>query len=263
MVEKALIFYRKYFKRKIYGWSGDYPNWQQALEKCSGYNAANILEKVLSAVLKVKAGEAAYERDSVLFDTAAYSYPLLSAVLWIALKNNNSISVTDFGGSLGSTYFQNKKFLDDIRVLYWNIIEQSGFVDAGRKFIEDERLKFFPIIDDAITNYGTDLLIIACALQYMEKPYELIDQLTRLNIPYIFIDNTPYNFERRDRITIQKVPPSIYTASYPCWFLDYDKVKQAFSNKYTMLSEHYNEDVIELDGRKIPYKGFLMELKKH
>ncbi len=262
MVEKALTFYRKYFKRKTYGWSGDYSNWQQALEKCNGYNAANILEKVLSAVLKVKNGEAAYERDSVLFGKEAYSYPLLSAVLWIALKNNNSISVTDFGGSLGSTYFQNKRFLDDIRDLHWNIVEQSGFVDAGRKFVEDKRLQFFSVIDDAFAAYGTDILIVACALQYMEKPYDLIDKLTRFNIPYILIDNTPYNFERRDRITIQKVPPSIYTASYPCWFLNYEKVKQAFSNKYTMLSEHYNEDVIELDGRKIPYRGFLMELKK-
>ncbi len=67
MVEKALIFYRRYLKNKQSGWSGDYPSWQAALQKCNGYNANNILLKVKDATLKVKKGEAVYERDSVIF----------------------------------------------------------------------------------------------------------------------------------------------------------------------------------------------------
>ena len=262
MVEKALIFYRKYFKHKPYGWSGDYPDWQKALKNCTGYDASNILERVKNAVLKVISGEAVYEKDAVLFDKADYSYPLLSAILWLALKNESNISVIDFGGSLGSTYFQNKKFLEDIGEVYWNIVEQKNFVEAGEKYITENRLSFFSTIEEANTKHPADLLIVACAIQYMEEPYKLIEQLLQFNFPYILIDNTPYNFEHRDRITVQKVPPSIYTASYPCWFLHYEKVIQAFSNKYNLIGEHRNEDVIELDGRQIPYKGFLMELKK-
>lgn len=33
---------------------GDYANWQEASVKCSGYNAEEILDKVLAATLKVK-----------------------------------------------------------------------------------------------------------------------------------------------------------------------------------------------------------------
>ncbi len=245
-----------------FGWSGDYNSWQEAVNKCTGYNAANILEKVKAATLKVKNGEAAYERDSVLFDKPEFSQPLLSTVLWVALNNNGHLNVTDFGGALGSSYFQNKRFLDAVIHLRWNVIEQPNFVETGSKFIANEKIRFFSTIAEADSTFKTNLLVISCAIQYMEKPYELIEQLTGFNIPYILVDNTPYNYEGRDRITVQEVPPSIYTASYPCWFLDYKKVIQAFSKKYSLVSEHNNEDFIELDGRKIRYQGFLMERKK-
>jgi putative methyltransferase (TIGR04325 family) len=37
----------------------------------------------------------------------------------------------DFGGSLGSSYFQNKKFLDALRLVEWNVVEQENFVATG------------------------------------------------------------------------------------------------------------------------------------
>jgi len=251
MVEKALILYRKFFKKKTYGWSGDYSRWQNALQNCTGYDALNILEKVKNATLKVKNGEAVYERDSVLFDIIEYSYPLLSALLWKALINNSKLTVIDFGGSLGSTYYQNKKYL-----------EQENFVETGRKYIQDNRISFHATFKEAQAIHKADLLVISCAIHYMEKPYELIKKILQFNIPHIIIDNTPFNYEERDRLTVQKVPPEIYTASYPCWFLDYDNVVAAFREKYTLLSEHYNDDTIELDGRIIHYEGFLLELKR-
>ena len=39
----------------------------------SGYDSQLILDKVLTSTLKVKNGEAAYERDSVLFDEIQYA----------------------------------------------------------------------------------------------------------------------------------------------------------------------------------------------
>jgi putative methyltransferase (TIGR04325 family) len=262
MVEEALIFYRKYVKRKTYGWSGDYSSWQQALQNCTGYDALNILEKVKDATIKVKNGEANYEKDSVLFNIIQYSYPLLSALLWKALLNNSKLNVIDFGGSLGSTYYQNKKYLDDINEVRWNIIEQANFVDTGRKYIQDDRISFHSSFEEAQVIHKADLLVISCALQYIEKPYELIKKIIQYNILHIIIDNTPFNYENRDRITVQKVPPAIYTASYPCWFLDHDNVVSAFSEKYTLISKHNNDDTIELDGRIIHYEGFLLELKR-
>jgi len=48
--------------------NGDYSSWIEALHASTGYDTELILEKSKSALLKVKRGEAIYERDSVLFN---------------------------------------------------------------------------------------------------------------------------------------------------------------------------------------------------
>jgi putative methyltransferase (TIGR04325 family) len=186
---------------------------------------------------------------------------VLAALLWVAAKNQGRLNVVDFGGSLGTSYFQNKRFLDALPNVSWNVVEQENFVKVGGNLIADERLHFFQTINESVNYETPDLLLLSCSLHYMKEPYQLIQQLIQFNVPYIFVDNTPFNYEERDRITMQKVPPSIYTASYPCWFLSYEKVKASFEKNYTIVSQHHNDSVIELDGRKLQYKGFFLELK--
>jgi len=243
-------------------WSGDFASWQAASQGGQGYSSDEILKKVKKAVLKVKHGDAVYERDSVLFEKIEYSWPLLASLMWVASKNNSALKVLDFGGSLGSSYFQNKKFLDELHYIEWNIVEQEDFVWTGRDCIEDQTLQFFFSIDECIKKKGRpDILILACTLPYIENPYQLMGELMDYKIPHIIIDNTFFNYEDRDRITIQNVPPSIYPASYPCWFLSYKKLVTAVAdNKYLIVSEHVNDSRILLDGNSVQYRGFLAKL---
>jgi hypothetical protein len=69
--------------------TGNYPTWEDAMKDCTGYDAPNILEKVKTSLLKVKNGEAVYERDSVLFDHIQYSFPLLVSLLYVATSSKN------------------------------------------------------------------------------------------------------------------------------------------------------------------------------
>jgi putative methyltransferase (TIGR04325 family) len=249
-------------KGKRYGWKGDYERWEQAKAHSGNYDDRYILERVKTASLKVYRGEAAYERDSVLFDQVQYSWPLLAALLWIALTNRSALKVADFGGSLGSSYFQTRKFLAGISHLQWNIIEQKNFVDCGKQSFQDNTLRFFYTADQLIAEQGLpDLLLFSCVLPYLEKPYEMLEGLMKYRIPYIIIDNTYFNYENRDRICIQRVPPEIYKASYPCWMLSYERVKTKLGDSYELISEHENESFIFLDGRRIQYKGLLYKVK--
>jgi putative methyltransferase (TIGR04325 family) len=74
------------------------------VEASTGYDSEIILEKTRDALLKVKNGEAAYERDSVLFDEIQYAWPLLTSLMWVAAQAKGILNVLDFGGSLGTTY---------------------------------------------------------------------------------------------------------------------------------------------------------------
>lgn len=240
-------------------WSGDYTNWEQAAVHCTGYDAANILEKVKQAVLKVKNGQAVYERDSVLFDEIEYSWPLLAGLMWIAARNDGKLHVCDFGGSLGSSYFQNRKFLQELTTVAWSVLEQDSFVATGKEYIQDDTLRFFADMNECMQIGTPDVLLLSAVLPYIARPYDLLEQLMQYNIPYVIIDNTYFNYRSRDRICIQRVQPEIYDASYPCWFLDYNTVKTVMTKKYHILAEHLNESVILLDGRKIRYKGMLLK----
>ena len=86
---------------------GSYSTWQEADALCNGYDNMDILEKVLSAILKVKNCESVYERDSVIFDQIEYSWPVLTGLMWAAAQNSGCLKVLDFGGSLGSSNLEN------------------------------------------------------------------------------------------------------------------------------------------------------------
>ena len=245
-----------------YGWHGNYGSWEQALQHCTGYNSAVILEKVRKATLKVKNGEAAFEKDSMLFDTIEYSWPLLSTLLQIAIQHNNKISVIDFGGSLGSCYFQNKKYLSQLEEVKWSVVEQHDFVTVGQKEIADGNLQFFYTIDEALQSRGAHhVLVVSCVLPYLEQPYAFLKDITEKGFQYIVFENTYFNPGKGDRLTVQNVSPVFYEASYPAWFLCYEKVKEAMGIYYDIYEEYINTESIYLDGEKVLYRGFVMKIK--
>src|SRR6185295_10600984 len=125
---------------------------------------------------------------------------------------------------------------------------------TGNELIADEHLSFFYTIKDAIDKKGHhDVLLLSCVLPYLEVPYDFLNQVGDFNFKYIIIDNTYFNNKRRDRLTVQKVRPHIYTASYPAWFLDYNRVLSILTKNYNVIREYTNESFIYLDGQKIQY----------
>ena len=239
----------------FYGWRGNFPTWDEAIQESGGYDSPEILEKVKKSSSMVKNGSAIFERDSVLFENIEYSFPLLSGLLWIANQNNGKLNVLDFGGSLGSSYFQNKFFLDSLNDVQWCVVEQTGYVKAGKEGFEDEKLHFFNTIEDCLNKNDIDTVILSSVLQYLEEPYSLLEKIRLKGIKYIIIDRTPF-VKGKDRITVQKVKPSIYSGSYPCWFFNKDKFLANLTEEYKLLFEF---DALDEANIKSEFKGFLFQ----
>ena len=252
-----LSIYHRFFTSK-YGWKGLYKTWQDAESVSTGYDQTIVLEKVRSSLLAVKNGEAVYERDSVLFDQVQYNWPLLSALMLGAAKKTGSLSVMDFGGSLGSTYFQNKKFIELLPgVVKWGIVEQKHFVDAGKQEFESDELKFFYDIDSCLEELRPGVLLLSSVLQYIEQPYHLLEKLLSYNFDLIIVDRTPFTSSNNDVIKVQYVPPSIYDASYPCWFFNKEKLCNYFvSHGYELFEEF---DALDGFGDDYAFHGLLFK----
>ncbi len=247
-----------------YGWFGRYASWEEAKRHCSGYDSERILQKILPAATKVKNGEAVYERDGVLYDKIQYSWPLLANLLWIAREKGDRLSLIDFGGSAGERLFsRTEPYLAGLQSVQWSVVEQKNVVTAGRSAIAGNGLDFFYTVEEAETARGRhDVFLISAALPYFEKPCDFLEETMERAFPYIIIDNTYFNPVPGDRLTIQKVHPYYYEASYPAWFLDYDKVKALLLKRYELVEEHINDQFLYLYGEKIDYRGFTMKLRK-
>jgi len=238
-------------------WSKPYANWAQAEQASYGFKAENILEKVVDAVRAVRDKKAPYERDSILFDKIQYSWPLLSTLQKIALENNNSLTIVDFGGSLGSTYFQNNAWLKNISIK-WIIVEQSHFVEIGKKEFQNEVLRFEYSLKEALA-YKPSTILFSSVLQYIENPIEIINEVIAYGIDNIIIDRTGIcNTEDKDIIFVQTVPEQIYKASYPCWFFNERNLMSHFVPNYSLITDFpsYCDPSFHRDNITFAWKGF-------
>jgi putative methyltransferase (TIGR04325 family) len=253
--------FKKRSRKQEYGWFGNYATWKEASALCAGYDQENILQKTKQALLLVKNGEAVYERDSVIFSESKYPYPLLTYLLDEARHKKRPLNVLDFGGSLGSTYYQIKEFLSPEVCSSWNIIEQQHYIDCGKEFFEDDVLKFHYSISECLRFAKIDFVVLSSVVQYLPDPHAFLDELISGGFDTILVDRTAFVKEGPDRITVQRVWPSVYEASYPAWFFDQNGFLAHFKKDYQLRDSFENylpeEAVIQIDNKPAAYsKGF-------
>ncbi|MCU0460406.1 MAG: methyltransferase, TIGR04325 family [Bacteroidales bacterium] len=241
----------------FYGWHGNYPSWEDAKKRSRGYDSEEIIRKVSSSAAAVRDGLKPYERDSVLYSEIQYSFQLLSILMLVAAQRKGTLNVMDFGGALGSTYFQNKKFLDTLQEVNWSIVEQPRFTEIGIREFSTDRLHFFNTADDCYNSFTPDIILLSSVLQYIEEPYKLLDSLISRKPEYILFDRTPF-INGKDRITIQKVHPAIYNATYPCWFFNKSKFLDFMNRSYKLIFEF---DALDKANISSEFLGFLFRIK--
>ena len=246
----------RFRQRSSIRFEGPYSTWQEAAEHSRGYDNQEILTKVLSATIKVKRGEAAYERDSVLFDKVQYAWPIATALMLAAAKRGGQLHVLDFGGALGSSYYQNRSFLAELTDVQWSVVEQVHYVKAGKSYIEDGCLRFYESIHGAIERGKPDLVLISSVLQYLPEPLSMLEEILSASASFVVIDRTPFlNSAGKSLINVQHTPSTIYSASYPCWFFnEADFIAQIQSAGYKKLIEFDSLDRLSTDAS---WKGYV------
>ncbi|MBX4954779.1 TIGR04325 family methyltransferase [Rhizobium lentis] len=217
------------FRRRNVFFDGPHSDWRSAKAASVGYDAPAILAKVIEATRAVVQGRAAYERDTVVFQERSYSHPLLAWLLYVASRSDLSLKVVDFGGALGSSYFQHRSGLAHLAELKWCVVEQPHFVSAGRAEFEDERLSFSDSLDEAIDRVKPNVVLLSGVLQYLEYPLEYLESLLSRGVKFILIDRTAAQFDVAAVPFVQHVPAWIYSASYPVWFLNADEMQDKFA----------------------------------
>ncbi len=233
-------------------WVGDYPTWAQAARRARGYADAGIFARVLEATRQVRDGKAAFERDGLIFTEPTVS-PDLARALVAAIPEDGRLSVLDFGGALGSVYWQLRSWLDALATVRWSVVEQPHFVAAGRREFTSDRLRFYASIDECLGHERPGVLLLGGVLPYLPEPHALLADVAGRSFDHVLIDRTGIIDRAADRLTVQHLPRRVYRASYPCWFFNRTRLLQHFNPAYELIHEYRNEDGA---GSGFVFQGF-------
>ncbi len=239
---------------------GNYASWSDALAAAQGYDADIILRTQLDAARKVRDGLAVYERDSVIFDEIEYSFPLLAALLYVASRNGGRLTVLDFGGALGSSYYQNRGMLSHLTRFRWCVVEQTHFVATGKAEFEDETLRFYATFDECLAAEKPDMVLLSSVLQYLPDPFGLLAEIAAQRFPFVVIDRTPVMDAGPERIVVQNVPARIYPASYACRLFRPGALECSLAGDYDLrygFQAHIGT-VIDLEDGRARYLGMFL-----
>lgn len=238
---------------------GDFASWAEARQASRGYADPAIIEKVIASARAVRDGRAVWERDTVLFYTPESNGPLLRALRHAAAAHDGHLNVLDFGGALGSTWWQHRTWLNDLRSVRWSVVEQSELVEAGRREFSVGPLQFFASVDECVESVAPRVVLLSSVLPYVESPRALLADLADRDFDYLIFDRTGFVERGRDRLTVQHVPRAIYEASYPCWFLDRESFRRSLATHWTEVDEWRNGDEVDIDAE---HRGMMLERKR-
>ena len=256
LVPPLLIEWIRSIKNSQYGFKGDYSSWEAAESQCKGYADDIIFERVKGAALAVKSGECYGERDSITFQEPQYIWASLACLMHVAAREGQ-LRVLDFGGSLGSVYYMNRRFFNGLTV-EWSIVEQPHFVDFGKAVLSDEVLNFFHGVDECLSVKSPNLLLLSSVIQYLATPFSILEELLSKNVPFVLLDRTPLTKAERSILTVQHVNPVIYSADYPAWIIDEYQLLEIFSSYgYEMIETFHSE--LDSSGDGFTFKGFFFQ----
>lgn len=244
-------------RRRGIRFEGEFPDWESAQGVSRGYDQADIVQRIFDAERKVRSGEAADERDSVLFDSVQFSLPVMAALARIATIRRAPLRVLDFGGAFGGIYRQYQAFGLPVPAS-WNVVEQAGFVERAREF-ETAQLRFHFRVEDVLSEGLPDVAVFSSVLQYLEHPDDILGRIRAAGVPHVVIDRTPCHAGERDLLVIQRVPAEIYRASYPCWIFSSPRLLRTMKDYKVIASFEDANGPWQAAGTRFDLSGFILD----
>jgi putative methyltransferase (TIGR04325 family) len=201
------------------------------------------------------------ERDGFILPAPEFQFPVIAGILRSALRNGNEINILDFGGSIGSVYFQLKSFVPFGTTIRWNVVELPETVEYGRKHFENNELHFYYNIDECIKNTNPKIILLSGVLQYLEAPDAVLRQCGEIGASTLLIDRTTCSELVEDRLAVQIIASPDRYSEYPLWILSEPRLREELSKHWRFLTgfESAVDGMVVVEDLPVHYRGFLFE----
>lgn len=188
----------------------------------------------------------------MIFESPEQNEPLLRALTEAAADSGGGFEVVDFGGALGSVWWQHRVRLSALGLGRWIVVEQPHYVEAGREFAGDI-LRFEPTLAVATGRSVPSILLFSGVLQYLENPVEMIGRAARLGFAHVIIDRVSLVVAGGTRLMVQHTPSGLGGGNYPCWLFKREDLFAPLLRQYRLHAEWSALDKL---ARDVSHMGF-------
>ena len=123
-------------------------------------------------------------------------------------------------------------------------------------------LNFYESLDECLRVEGPNVLLLSGVVHLLPHPYGFLADVVSRSFKYVIVDRTPFMRNDRDRLTVQHVPDSIYSASYPAWLLSQTRFLKIFERSYDFIANFPALDTPQPEGGKADFKGFFLKVAR-
>lgn len=212
-------------------------SWDRAVAESAGYEAQDIVDACLAAAKAVQRGDAAYERDTVLFPERELDFPLVAAVALARGISGREVRVLDIGGGLGTGFFRHREVLHQIGVASWRILETPAMVRASQELAVERDLSFVSSLPKALRD-PSDLIVFSSSLQYLSEPRAVLEGALSSSACVVLIDRLPIWYQHAAAPVVQVTPAGTRPGSYPCWLLAERELLSWVSPEWVLMSSY-------------------------
>lgn len=248
--------------RHRFGWRwmrGDHASWHDAQRAAETLGGAAPVERVIDAARAVRRGRGAWDRDGVVFERPSVHEPLFDSLRRIAAAERGRLVLVDFGGGLGSTWWQHRDALSAAGFTEWRVVELPALAAAGRREFAGGGLSFYELLDEAFEDGRPAAVLFSSVLQYLPLPYEVLGDVLKRRVPHVILDRVGYVRGNRDKLVVQHTPPTLGGGASPCWLFSRTALFNPFAGGYRLVAE-WSDDFDQVDG-SADYRGAWFQLR--
>ena len=253
-------------KEKKKGGGKRYGTFEDALKECDSMGGYENSELCKMVAIKTVSYKDSIQRKPYQI-TSIQSYLILAIQYILFEKENNELSIIDFGGACGLHYYEARRLLKRDIKLQWKVIETKEMIkQAKERGLESGEVSFHEVINSQAGN----LVYLSSSIQYVPKPYEVIDDIISGGYQYILFNRMMLNEgSNEDIITVQqsrlsdngpgKIPEGFKDRmiSYPHTTMSYDKFMNKFEAKYELVFKFDEQSGKVSNDPGITGNGFL------
>jgi putative methyltransferase (TIGR04325 family) len=221
-----------------------YATYDAALADCTerAYQSIDIVDVVLRKTIRYR-DEISASQATRLAPADAFSFCSLLASL-----DSRETSVIDFGGACGALYFLARAVLPQSLKLRWIVVETPEMARRAASILSTDELSFSSDLGSAVNSMSrVHLLHTSGTLQYVDKPYDVLQQIVSASAEHILFNRLTLTKGSREVITVQEswlswngpgpLPSGVQDrrVRYPCVLLAESAVCETIQRNYDIV----------------------------